>query len=218
MDSAMKANRSDGTRRAFTLVELLVVISIIAVLLSMLLPSIGKAKQQAKRIECLNKLRQTGTVTHLYIGDNDEMFPQSHRVTVGVRLPVFNPAQYLCHYLGMHVMTGSGDVYDPLNCPCDETPYGEGPLVPDSPIYDYSYAVNDHVNANGTMKYLRQVTDPSQHGFVVDSNDVYGTQEANATTRVSRRHFYGVNILFVDASVRYFKGYGVTNPELLWSD
>jgi prepilin-type N-terminal cleavage/methylation domain-containing protein/prepilin-type processing-associated H-X9-DG protein len=63
--------------RAFTLVELLVVISIIALLLAILMPSLQKAREQAKKVVCLSHMRQMGIVLITYLVDSDNRLPPS---------------------------------------------------------------------------------------------------------------------------------------------
>ncbi len=63
--------RLDGA--AFTLVELLVVFAVIAILASLLLPTLSATKAAAKRIQCVDNLRQLGLATQMFWDDNDDL-------------------------------------------------------------------------------------------------------------------------------------------------
>ena len=63
------------TKTEFTLVELLIVIAIIAILASLLLPALGKAREKATGVQCINNLKALGTAIQTYAGDSDDMVP-----------------------------------------------------------------------------------------------------------------------------------------------
>src|SRR5260370_4132277 len=71
-----RTNKSKG----FTLVELLVVIGIIALLISILLPSLSRARETANRVKCGSNLRQIGQGMQLYANENNGNFPRTYYV------------------------------------------------------------------------------------------------------------------------------------------
>jgi prepilin-type N-terminal cleavage/methylation domain-containing protein len=70
-------------KSAFTLVELLVVIGIIALLISILLPALGKARYQANIVACESNMHQIGLASFMYAGDWHQYFPPRFRGGIG---------------------------------------------------------------------------------------------------------------------------------------
>lgn len=71
----MSMGHKDSFQKRFTLIELLVVIAIIAILASMLLPGLAKAKESARNIACVNNLKQLHIGFMMYTNDHDGFFP-----------------------------------------------------------------------------------------------------------------------------------------------
>lgn len=78
------ARRRDRQARAFTLIELLVVVAILAILMSILLPSLGAAREQARAVVCAQHLRQFGNALQGYAAENQDWLPGTN--TSGVAL------------------------------------------------------------------------------------------------------------------------------------
>lgn len=107
---------------AFTLVELLVVIGIIAILVSILLPALNKARESGKSVRCLSNLRQMGVALSIYQSEWDGFIPlldYQQRGSWGSHLSGFD--QTLFRYLSR-----SGATTDAFKCPFDLTEHRFG--------------------------------------------------------------------------------------------
>jgi len=94
------------TKSAFTLVELLVVISIIALLLAVLMPALSRAREQGKRLTCANNLKQLSLAMNIYAEQNSGRYPAIQRYK-GVSNPpegdilAWNPAELMKSSIGV---------------------------------------------------------------------------------------------------------------------
>jgi prepilin-type N-terminal cleavage/methylation domain-containing protein/prepilin-type processing-associated H-X9-DG protein len=183
-------------KKAFTLIELLVVIAIINILAGMLLPSLTRAREQARRAACLNNLRNIGQALTMYAGENDGYFPPENSSPQNARdLDLLYP-----YYLS------NAEIFW---CPSDAAKPKvdtSGWVMTDRA--DCSYGYLGEVQQPGGKIGLRRDSDPE---FVrigselVQTPPLAGDDGCGLGTMTAERpnHTGGGNLLYVDGRVRY---------------
>lgn len=164
-------NRSEG-KSGFTLVELLVVIAIIALLVSILLPALGRAQEQARSIVCLSNLKQQGLTMAVYNADHDDYYASTltasysfGKISVYERLEPYGPEQpdqdtenpeglWVCPSDWAPEKFGSTEVYPPTWQWTFCYPDWSDTVIPSRVAFKYtSYAYHIAANFYDTLPY-----------------------------------------------------------------
>lgn len=199
--------------RVFTIVELLVVIAIIAILSSMLLPALRKAKESGKKIVCAGRLKQWGTALQMYTSDNEERLPAIIDKKSGWKYWSQTMTPYMPSALSYEPATNVRDLSSLIRCPSrlEGDSYSTPDYAPNSNVF------TRYINVDGSVTNLgprfSQIRIPSKTLLLIDA--IGGAMEVSTANRTnptyssgcwtSYRHLSCANVLFVDGHITSMK-------------
>jgi len=214
-------------RRAFTLVELLVVIGIIAVLISILLPTIAKAREAANRAACLSNLRQIYTAFHLYALNNGYQVPIGYRTASEQYNSMVFSTTGGDYWVLFGVLFAGGYLPNPqvLYCPSESndkfmynTPDNPWPQQPTANI-QAGYALRPDIQIPDDLTNIPVTTPPfampKLNNFY---NEAILADLTSSYTRIVTRHRDGINVLYGNGSARWVPLKAFMQPVAQWPD
>jgi prepilin-type N-terminal cleavage/methylation domain-containing protein len=201
---AAAAASAPASECGFTLIELLVVIALIAVLASLLLPALGRAKAGARSIQCLGQLRQIGLAMGMYADDHNEEFPRSQHSAFTHGQPPWGRA--IAGHLGSSPSAWTNLLKDVYRCPADRRP---APWSYGLNVYFELGPDDDYAGKPDTWRRVSQIPHPATTVMFSENNTSadhlmahFWTSPADAADVPNHRHGRHSNYAFVEGHAR----------------